>query len=195
MFTKEEIGMSFLDTQEFSITEPAGVKIVAFVVNYTDSDKWDELPICRLEKIEANEKNDDGKKLKVFSIPTEEKEISNVIMVSLAKSRCVIGYGKVAENKFIPERNTIHLEYTNIGDVEGEALDYKFKFNPKRQIVIIDADTGEQMIPTVSKDKKINEIRGNYKLIPYRNYIAMELAIRPAIDKNMTYEEMANIIL
>lgn len=195
MFTKEEIGMSFLDTQEFSITEPAGVKIVAFTVNYTNPEKWDGLPICRLEKIEANEKSVDGRCLKTFSIPTEEKEISNVIMVSLAKSRCVIGYGKVAENQFVPEKNTIHLEYTNIGNVEGETLDYKFKFNPKRQMVLIDADTGDQIMPIISKDKNLSEIRGNYKLIPYKNYIAMELAIRPVNNQNMTYEEMSKIIL
>lgn len=186
--------MEFFSTQEFGITEPPGVNTVAFVVNYTDANRWADVPVATLEKLESRITEENGMIKKIFSITSETKEVKNVIIVSIAKSRCVIGYGNVKDNQFIADEGTIHLEYTNITDVEEEFIDYKFKFNPKRQIIIIDVDRAEPIKPAVTR--KDDVIIGHYNLVPYKNYIAMELMIRPNTKKEkINYEEMANIMI
>jgi len=201
--------MSFLDGQEFTVPQPAGVKIVAFTVNQTPSEKWDSFPYYLLEKLECTQNEVDGRITKTFSIPTDE-EVLNVIILSIAKNRCVIGHGKVKNNQFILENETIHLQYTNMADVGEEEKEFSFRYNSKRQIVIIDAETGEQVIPKITKNEVTNGFDGKYKLVPYKNYIALELAIKikgsktnvqkknpfmdeEQIDKKTSMEEIANM--
>lgn len=190
--------MSFLDGQEFSILQPAGVKVVAFVVNRTEPEKWSTLPLYLLEKLEYTQKEVDGKITKTFSIPAED-ETFNVIVLSLAKNRCVIGHGMVKDNQFIAEKDTIHLQYTNMADVSGEEKEFSFKYNPKRQIVIVDVEKGEQVLPKISRNEVTQGFDGKYKLIPYKNYVALELAVKfdhPGFKNqktNPSMEELANM--
>ena len=44
--------MSFLEGQEFTVPQPAGVKVVAFTVNQTPNEKWEDFPFYLLEKLE-----------------------------------------------------------------------------------------------------------------------------------------------
>ena len=169
--------MSFLEGQEFTVPQPAGVNVVAFLVNETSPEKWDTLPLYMLDKLECTQFEENGKVLKTFSVPTDEDEL-NIIVLSLAKNRCVIGHGKLHDNQFIADSETVHLQYTNMGEIETEEKEFTFKYNPKRQIVIIDAETGEQVIPRISKDEVTQRFNGKYKLVPYKNYVAMELAIK-----------------
>jgi len=189
--------MSFLEGQEFSISQPAGVKIVAFLVNQTVPEKWDTLPLYLLEKLESTQTEVDGKVTKTFSIPTDE-EVFNVIVLSLAKSKCVVGHGMVKDNKFIADKDTIHLQYTSMGDVVEEEKEFSFKYNPKRQIVLIDVETGDPISPKITKNELTQGFEGKYKLVPYKNYVALELAVRfdhPgfANKENPTMEELGNM--
>lgn len=187
--------MSFLEGQEFTVAQPAGVKVIAFVVNQTAPEKWNTLPLYLLEKLEATQKEVDGKVLKTFSIPSED-EVFNVIVLSLAKNRCVIGHGMVKDNQFIAEKDTIHLQYTNMADVDGEEKEFSFKYNPKRQIVIVDVENGEQILPKISKNEVTQGFDGKYKLIPYKNYVALELAVKfdhPGFNKQKTNPSMEDI--
>ena len=169
--------MSFLEGQKFSIVQPTGVKIVAFVINQTPAEEWEDYPFYLLEKLDYVERENDGKVTKTFSVQTSD-EVLNVIVLSLAKNRCVIGHGKIKDDQFVAENETIQLQYTNVADVVSEEQEFSFKYNSKRQIVLIDVDDGEQVIPKITKDEVAKSFIGKYKLMPYKNYIALELAVK-----------------
>lgn len=169
--------MSFLEGQEFSIVQPAGLKIVAFIINQTSAEEWDTYPFYLLEKLEYVESEKDGKITRTFSVPTTE-EVLNVIVISIAKNRCVIGHGKIKDNQFVAENETIQLQYTNVAEIVGDEQEFSFEYNSKRQIVLIDIENGEQVIPKITKDEVTKNFVGKYKLVPYKNYVALELAVK-----------------
>ena len=74
--------MDFLQGQEFTLTQPTGTNIVAFVVNFTDPKDWGKLPTCMLEKIESVENVVEGRVEKTFSIPMADEEYYNIVLVS-----------------------------------------------------------------------------------------------------------------
>ena len=76
---------------------------------------------------------------------------ANIIIASLAKNRCVIGYGHIENKEFISEKETIQLEYMNYGESEVLERNYSFSYNPNRQVVLLDIESGNQLIPTISK--------------------------------------------
>ena len=169
--------MNLFDVKEFSIEEPLGVKTIAFMITYTKPEEWLTSPICKLDRLESMENIVKGRKRKTFSVMSEEQE-PNVLLVSLAKSRGIITYGKLEGTHFVQIGEHMNCEYSGSSNVVGEPMDYKFAYNPTRPIIIIDIETAEQVEPEIRVDKNKNMI-GNYKLIPYKKYIALELAIRP----------------
>ena len=192
--------MNFLEGIEFNIMQPIGVNVVAFAIKMTKAEQWKNLPLCTLEKLEYTETAVNGRIQRTFSIPySDEMKDTNVLIASLAKNRCVIGYGHVKDNQFISEEETIQLEYTNYGESDVEARNYSFTYNPNRQIILLDVESGEQMIPSISKPDMFGNLKGTYKLVPYRKYIALEMNVMitlPSDHKNkIPIEDMANVIL
>lgn len=169
--------MSLFNVKEFTIEEPLGVKTAAFAVVYTKPEEWLNSPICKLDKLESIENVVEGRKRKTFSIMADEEEPA-VLLVSLAKTMGIITYGKLQGSRFTPIGENMKCEYTNTSNVIGEPMDYKFKYNPKRPMVIIDIETAEQIEPEIRIDANKN-MMGNYRLIPHKKYIALELAVRP----------------
>lgn len=169
--------MNLFDVKEFTIEEPVGVRTIAFVISYTKPEEWANAAICKLDKLESIENIVEGRKRKIFSVMSDEKE-PNLLLVSLAKSRGIITYGKLEGSTFVQVGQNMSCDYSGANNVVGETMDYKFKYNPKRPIVIIDIENAEQVEPELRIDENKNMI-GNYKLVPYKKYIALELAIRP----------------
>ena len=192
--------MNFLEGLEFNIMQPIGVNVVAFAIKMTKFEQWKNLPLCTLEKLEWTENITGGRVQKTFSIPySGEDEDVNVIIATLAKNRCVIGYGHVENNNFVSEEETIQLEYMNYGESEVEARNYTFTYNPKRQIVLLDVETGEQVIPSISAPDVFGNLKGTYKLVPYKNYIALEMNIMVTLKNEDTkgedIKDWANVML
>lgn len=189
--------MNFLEGIEFNIVQPIGVNVVAFQVNFTKFEQWKNLPLCTLEKLEFTETSVNGRTQRTFAIPYQEDDDDiNVLVASFGKNRCVIGYGHVQDNTFISEEETIQIEYMNYSESEVEARNYSFSYNPKRQIVLLDAQSGEQMIPTISKPDMFGNLKGNYKLVPYRRYIALEMNVvvtLPRDTDDIKIEDLANM--
>ena len=193
--------MNFLEGIEFNIMQPIGVNVVAFAIKMTKFEQWKNLPLCTLEKLEYTETAVNGRIQRTFSIPYgDEMKDANVLIASLAKNRCVIGYGHVENNQFISEEETIQLEYTNYGESDVEARNYSFMYNPKRQIILLDVESGEQMIPSFAAPDVFGNLKGTYKLVPYKNYVALELKMLVTLPKDGTkdiknIEDLANVIL
>ena len=53
--------------------------------------------------------------------------------------------------------------------------EYNYTPNSKRQISIIDPDTGEEVKPILYFDSKTNKVKGKCKLQPNKTYLAFEL--------------------
>lgn len=187
--------MSFLDGVEFNVIQPVGVNVMAFAINFTKEEQWTSAPLCTLEKLEYSEAAVDGRIQRTFSIPYSDEPIQNVVILSLAKTRCVIGYGQVENNRFIEAKETIQLQYSNYAQSEVVERNYNFTFNPKRQIVLVDVDEGKQIFPSVSKPDTFGNLRGTYKLVPYRNYIALEINVSLKSQKKKEYEDLENMLL
>lgn len=169
--------MNLFDVKEFTIEEPVGVRTIAFAITYTKPEEWITSPICKLDKLEFIENEVNGRKKKTFSIMSDEESV-NLLIVSLAKTRGIIMYGKFEGNKFTQIGENMKCEYSGTSNVVGEPMDYKFAYNSKRPIVIIDIETATQVEPEIRIDANKNMI-GNYRLVPYKKYLALELAIRP----------------
>lgn len=192
--------MGFLEGIEFNVMQPIGVNVVAFAIKMTKFEQWKNLPLCTLEKLEYTETAVSGRIQRTFSIPYDGNvKDTNVLVASFAKNRCVIGYGHVEDNKFISEEETLQLEYTNYGESDVLARNYSFTYNPKRQIVLLDAESGEQLIPNISSPDVFGNLKGTYKLIPYKKYIALEMNVKIILsEKNtndMSIEDLANVML
>ena len=191
--------MSFLEGIEFNVMQPIGVNVIAFAIKMTKFEQWKNLPLCTLEKLEYTETAVNGRIQRTFSIPYgDDMKNVNVLIASLAKNRCVIGYGHVKDNQFVSEEETIQLEYMNYAESEVEARNYTFTYNPNRQIVLLDVQTGEQIIPAISKPDMFGNLKGTYKLVPYRKYIALEMNVMITLPKDTTgmkIEEWANVML
>jgi len=191
--------MNFLEGVEFNIMQPIGVNVVAFEIKVTKSEQWKNLPICTLEKLEYTETAVNGRIQRTFAIPYNEKgNNANVLIASLAKNRCVIGYGMVQDNQFVSQGETIQLEYTSYGESEVEARNYSFTYNPKRQILLLDAETGEQLVPKFNAPDVFGNLKGTYKLVPFKKYIALEMNVRIKLSKDTkvdNIEDLANVML
>jgi len=189
--------MNFLEGIEFNIMQPVGVNVVAFLIKMTKKEQLKEQPFCTLEKLEYTETAVSGRVQRTFSIPyTTEEQDTNVLIASFAKNRCVIGYGHVEDNQFISETETIQLEYMNYDVSEVELRNYNFTYNPKRQIILLDAEIGEQVIPTFSSPDVFGNLKGVYKLIPYKKYIALEMNVKIKVLKdNPNIEDLADVMI
>lgn len=188
--------MNFLEQVEFNVMQPTGVNVVAFGINFTKEEQWKDISLCTLEKLDCTETASGGRIQKTFAIPYSEEEISNVVILSLAKTRCVIGYGTVENNLFKSANETIQLNYMNYSEAEVNERNYTFTYNPKRQIVLLDADDGKQVMPVISKPDVFGNLMGKYALTPYKRYIALELSLNVKLSgdkKNM--EDIGNIII
>ena len=73
----------------------------------------------------------------------------------------------------------IGAKYNDNINFEQEEEEYRFRYNPERQMVIVDADTGEQMIPTIERGTNRLDRMGKYKLLKGRRYIIMRLKVKP----------------
>jgi len=187
--------MSFLEGIEFTVMQPVGVNVMAFAINFTKKEQWSSSPLCTLEKLEYAEVAVDGRIQRTFSIPYSDEPIQNVVILSLAKTRCVIGYGKVENGEFIEAKETIQLQYSNYAQADVVERNFEFTFNPKRQIVLVDVDEGKQVFPSVSKPDTFGNLHGTYKLIPYRNYVALEMRINIKLPKTNQSENLENMML
>lgn len=190
--------MNFLEGIEFNIMQPIGVNVVAFAIKITKAEQWGNLPLCTLEKLEYTESSVNGRTQRTFSVPYGEDINSlNILIASLAKNRCVIGYGHIQDNEFVSEEETIQLEYMNYGESDVLERNYTFSYNPNRQIVLLDVESGNQMLPSISKPDMFGNLKGTYKLKPYKKYIALEMNVMVTLPKKeySEIEDLTNVIL
>ena len=188
--------MNFLEGIEFNIVQPVGVNVVAFSIKFTKKEQWKNLPLCMLEKLEYIETAVDGRIQKTFSIPYDATDdTKNVLIASFAKNRCVIGYGQVVDNKFVSASETIQLEYMNYAESEVQARNITFTYNPKRQMVLLDTETGEQILPIISPPDMFGNLKGSYKLIPYKKYIVLEMSVTVKLPRTEESSKLADVML
>jgi len=168
--------MNFLETQEFSIMQPVGVNVIAFYIVYSDFEKG--VPLCRLEKIDYMDNAVDGKIERRFTVLEDEDKELDLVIISLSKQRYDVVFAKLKNGVLEYTGKNASRKYTDIVNYEEQEEEYRFRFNPLKQMVFIDSVTGEQVLPII-ESKKSNEYRmGKYKLIKDRLYIVIELKIK-----------------
>lgn len=169
--------MNFLETQEFSIIQPVGVKVIAFYIIYSDLEKG--VPLCRLEKIDYVDNVVEGRTERRFTVLEEKDKELDVMVMSLTKHRCDIAYAKLQNDNLEYTDKVVGAKYNENINFEQEEEEYRFRYNPIKQMIIIDADSGEQMIPIIERGTSDSDRIGKYKLLKGKRYIIMRLRIKP----------------
>jgi len=169
--------MNFLETQDFSIIQPVGVKVIAFYIIYSDLEKG--VPLCRLEKIDYVDNVIDGKTERRFTVLEDKDKELDIIVMSLTKYRCDIAYAKLHNDILEYTDKVIGAKYNDNINFEQEEEEYRFRYNPIKQMIIIDADSGEQMIPIIERGRNELDRMGKYKLLKGKRYIIMRLRVKP----------------
>ena len=71
------------------------------------------------------------------------------------------------------------MKFDTIYNESGEEVykEYNYTPNMKRQISIVDPETGEEVKPILYYDSKTNEVKGKCKLKPNKTYLAFQLRL------------------
>ena len=167
-----------LQMNKFEIIDMPGMETIAFLVERNDSEYMKGNALFTLQKIEASQREEDGKIKKTFAtLPTgEEKQM--VVLLTLTKSKAILSTGEITEDGFVSRDNAVPLSYGTVFNQDGvEYKEFAYTPNMKRQFAIIDTSTGEEVKPTLYVDNVTNEVKGKCKLLPLRPYIVLELRL------------------
>lgn len=161
-----------MNSQEFSILDPKGMKTIAFII---EQDFIEGKEIFTLKQLNSTSEEEDGKTKKIFTVDSNDK--LTVLMLTLGKNKVIMNTGVLNDNEIEVIKKPDIVKYEPIIN-KGENYTYKeFKYTPNlgRPISIIDAETAQEVTPSLYIDKESGEIVGKCKMMPYRAYIAIEL--------------------
>lgn len=161
-----------MNSQEFSILDPKGMKTIAFII---EQDFIEGKEIFTLKQLNSTSEEEDGKTKKIFTVDSNDE--LTVLMLTLGKNKVIMNTGVLNDNEIEVIKKPDIVKYEPIIN-KGENYTYKeFKYTPNlgRPISIIDAETAQEVTPSLYIDKESGEIVGKCKMMPYRAYIAIEL--------------------
>ena len=62
-------------------------------------------------------------------------------------------------------------------------------------MVLLDTGTGEQIITQISKPDMFGNLKGNYKLTPYRKYVVLEMSVSVKLPQSEETKELGDVML
>ena len=167
--------MDNIQGKYFSITDPQNVSTVIYRINKTDEELLKQAPKYTVERLVYSEEIRGNNTRKTFFIDEPDRE-EELVILSFAKERVVVNMGLLEGNKIRISKRPVPIKFDTLYS-ENESTYKEFKYTPniKRNIVIIDPETTEEIKPLVYFDKDTNEIKGKCKLIPNKSYFSFEI--------------------
>lgn len=167
--------MDTIQGKHFSITDPQGVNTVIYRIIETDKSLLKEFPKYTVEKLQFSEELRGDLKKKTFFVDEPAPE-EDLVILSFGQDRVVVNMGILEENKVKISKKPVPIKFDTLYS-EEETTYKEFKYTPdlKRPISIIDPETTEEVKPILYFDKDTNEVKGKYKLKPYKSYFAFEI--------------------
>ena len=166
--------MKILEGKSFSITDPNDIKTIVYQVNITEKEKLRELPKYTLERLNFSKRIVDEKIKKTFYIDNPLSEGNQLLILSFGRGKVIINTGLLKDDKVKIAKKALPLKFDTI-KIEKNNVEYTYNPNSKRQIIIIDPDTAEEIKPELYFDEKSNEIKGKCILKPYKSYFSFEV--------------------
>lgn len=166
--------MEFLQGKHFSITDPKNTNTVVYEIVKNDSKDVPKYAMERLDSI--NELRGDKTK-RTYFVDLPKKSGNQLLFLTFENETVTVNQGvlKGDDIKFI--RKPVPMEFNTIYKETGNEYykEYNYTPNMKRQISIVDPDTGEEVKPILYYDSKTNEFKGKCKLQPNKTYLAFQL--------------------
>lgn len=166
-----------MQVNSFEVIDLPGMKTIAFVAE-KNQNHADSHVTFSLEKIEHQFKNEGGVDKKVFSVENFEDEENFIVLLTLASNKAYLNTGILDANGFQKTENALPIMYGTLYNQDNiEYKEYTYTPSLKRSFSIIDIQTCEEIKPTLYVDDSTKQLKGRYKLLPYRPYIALELSV------------------
>lgn len=170
---------SLLQMNKFEVIDMPGMNTLAFLVE-KDYDAYAQgYALLSLEMLRSVEVKQEGQIKKVFNVLIEgEDEVDDIVLLTLTDKKAFLSTGVLDNNGFRTEETNIPLSYGSIYNIEGvEYKEVNYTPNMRRNFVIIDSQTAEEVKPSLYKDDATGEIKGRCKIMPNRPYIVLEIRL------------------
>lgn len=169
--------MEYLKGKHFSITDSKNVNTVIYEVNKTEKSKLNKLPKFTIERLDSTEELREDKIRKTFFVDEPKKSGNQLIFLSFEENQVTVNTGVLKNDEFKFTNKSIPMKFDTIYNDSQEDYYKEFNCTPnmKRQISIIDPETGEEVKPILYYDSNTNEVKGKCKLKPNKSYLALEI--------------------
>lgn len=166
----------FDSNNSFPIKDGYGMNTLAFVVN-THIEEGVE--VSSIEKLKCFMEAFDGgyKKTFYFDQQLSGEDKREVVLLTLKPGAAVLNGGEYVDGRLNLGKNPSQILYSSALRIAGDEPQYKeFKYAPnfKRPIIIIDPEIGDEVKPVLYFDTEANDVRAKIKLLPNKDYIALE---------------------
>ena len=160
----------------FSMMEPNDSIIVIYKIMRPENDERKIMPKYVVERLEQTVEFVGEQKKKTFFVDNPSPDGNHLLIFTFTKGRVIVNTAFLDYNSVIISKKNILLDMQIL--YNEETTDYKeFTYipNAKRQIAIIDIETGEELKPYLYMDSVQNKIMGKYKLFAFKKYFVFEV--------------------
>lgn len=165
-----------MQINRFEVVDLPGMKTIAFVAEKAEN--ANTAPTFSLEKLEHTIRNENGVDKKVFNVVNSEDEERFIVLLTLANNKAYLNTGILDQNGFQKTEQALPIMYGTLYNQDSvEYKEYTYTPSLKRNFSIIDIQTCEEIKPTLYVDDITKQLKGRYKLLPYRPYIVLELSV------------------
>lgn len=169
--------MEYLQGKHFSITDPKNINTVIYEIVKTDKTKSKDVPKFSMERLDSIEELRDNGTKRTYFVDLPKKSGNQLLFLTFDKEKVTVNQGILKDDSIKFVKKPVPMEFDTIYKESNEEYykEYNYTPNSKRQISIIDPDTGEEVKPILYFDSKTNKVKGKCKLQPNKTYLAFEL--------------------
>lgn len=171
--------MEYLQGKHFSVTDPKNSNTIIYEIVKNDKNESKEIPKYTMERLDSiQELRNEGTK-KTFFVDLPKKSGNQLLFLTFSKEKVTINQGVLKDNEIKFVRRPVPMKFDTIYKETSTPYykEYNYTPNMKRQISIVDPDTGDEVKPILYYDSKTNKVKGKCKLQPNKTYLAFQLRL------------------
>lgn len=171
--------MKYLQGKHFSITDPKNTNTVIYEIVKNDQSKIKNVPKYTMERLDTIEelRNEGTKRTYFVDIP--KKAGNQLLFLTFDDGKVTVNQGVLKDDEIKFVRKPVPMKFDTLYKESKEEYyqEYNYTPNMKRQISIVDPETGEEVKPILYYDSKTSEVKGKCKLQPNKTYLAFQLRL------------------
>lgn len=171
--------MEYIQGKHFSITDPKNTNTVIYEIVKNDQTKIKNVPKYTMERLDKIEelRNEGTKRTYFVDIP---KKTGNLLLfLTFDNGTVTVNQGVLKDDEIKFVKKPVPMKFDTLYKETSDEYfqEYKYTPNMKRQISIVDPETGEEVKPILYYDSETNEVKGKCKLQPNKTYLAFQLRL------------------